>query len=137
MLLVGNTTHAAPVGAVEEQERPGEADRKAQIKETVWPFFDCLPRNNKSILEAPHGISQSSRCFTLFMHDSPSKRAENPHDHLCEHVKSVFTADALHMLCNRDSSMEKLGVLLISGPSPIIRTCALIGELHCYIKPNY
>lgn len=70
------------------------------------------------------------------MHDSPSKRAEYPHD-LCEHVKRVFTADALHMLWNKDSSMEKLGVLLISGPSPIIRTRALIGELHCYIKPNY
>lgn len=60
------------------------------------------------------------------MHDSQLDGDENPHD-LCGHVKRVFTADALHMLWNRDSSMEKLGVLLISRPSPIIRESALIG----------
>lgn len=78
----------------------------------------------------PTGTIPSTRFSILDMHESQLNVAENPHD-LCGHVKRVLTADALHMLCNRDSSMEKLGVLLISRPSPIIRESALIGSNHC------
>lgn len=68
------------------------------------------------------------------MLDCPSAGCWNPHD-LSGHVKGVFTADALHMLWNKNPSMEKLGVLLISRPSPITREGALIGEVH-YDKYN-
>lgn len=49
----------------------------------------------------------------------------------------MFTADALHMLWNRDPSMEKLGVLLISWPSPIPPEGALIGEIYCNIETKH